>query len=65
VKGFFGGRATFFVEGCDFAILNRLREYCVRDVCASEGGLHFTVPLRFMADVKMVLNRQKYSVSVN
>jgi len=65
IEDFFEGRATFEVEKCDFTILNRLRVCCVRDVCISEEGLQFTVPLRFMSHVKLALGRHKYSVKVN
>jgi similar to stage IV sporulation protein len=65
MKGFFEGRATFYVDGCDFAILNRLRVCCVQDVCVDDGGLRFTVPLKFMSHVKMVLGQRKYSTKVN
>lgn len=65
MRGFFEGRATFTVPNCDFSILNRLRVCCVQDVCVDEAGLRFSVPLRYMADVKVVLARQKYTVRVN
>ena len=37
----------------------------MQDVRISEESLQFTVPLRFMAQVKMVVGRYQYSVKVN
>ena len=65
MRTFFEGRATFRVEKCDFTILNRLRIYNVADVFISENELRFTVPLRFVTQVKTVLARQKYTVCIN
>lgn len=67
MKSFFEGRATFAVEGCDSALLNRLRKFCISDICLDEScnQLRFTCPLRFLNNVKIILARQKYSVCVN
>lgn len=67
MRGFFEGRARFIVDGCDHSLLNRLRMYAVRDVVQDErvNQLRFTVSLRHVPQVKLVLSRQKYSVSVN
>jgi biotin carboxyl carrier protein len=60
-----GGSATFEVVDCDMLMLNRLRMYCVRDVCTDDNQLRFTVPLRFVAQVKTILARYRYSVKIN
>jgi len=65
VKRFFEGCATFEVEGCDFLILNRLRQYGISNVCVDVNRLRFTVPLKFVSRVKLVLSKQKYSVRIN
>lgn len=67
LRKFFEGRATVRVTGCDFLLLNRLRMFCISDICFDEidKQLQFIVPLRFMSQVKVVLARQKYSVCVN
>jgi len=65
VKASFFGRATFSVEKCDFSLLNRLRMCYVQDVRIDDDGLQFTVPLRFIAQVKMLVGRYTYSVKVN
>jgi hypothetical protein len=65
VKKFFEGTARFNVEQCDYSILNRLRQYEVRDVSVDVNRLRFTVPLRYVSHVKLVLSRQKYSMKMN